>query len=207
MRRVVLCGVAFVLALSAAVSARVIYPAGWSKQTNQGAYVFQSPPAADGAVVFLIAPGLEKITAKPMSAWFDEKVRAAIAGQPSARIFMFGYQIASGRQLALIISPMTIDKSDPRILTAMDTVADGWKGNEGLSKGTTMATSQQPGPAPAPAATPPSSSSSGGNCREEMMPITTWTMQQVCSPSAGGFSNCHLESTPVQQRVLQTVCR
>jgi hypothetical protein len=40
-----------------------------------------------------------------------------------------------------------------------------------------------------------------------MTPITTWTMQQVCYPSAGGMSNCQLQSVPVQQRVLQTVCR
>ncbi|MFM9864923.1 MAG: hypothetical protein ACKVRO_15075 [Micropepsaceae bacterium] len=131
-------------------------------------------------------------------------------GQPNARIFFFAYQLSRGRQLALVISPMSIDKNDPRILTAMDTIADGWKGNLPLSGGATATSAPNPATTPrAPASQPgskPSGAASSG-CRTQLVMITTWSMRQVCSAgSFGGMQSCHLESVPIQQPVEQEVC-
>jgi hypothetical protein len=91
------------------------------------------------------------------------------------------------------------------VLKAEDTLADAWRAKLPLGKAAqapVQASRERTTPQPSAATPPPTS-----GCHEEMTNITTWTMQQVCYPSAGGMSNCHLESVPVQQRVLQTVCR
>jgi hypothetical protein len=130
------------------------------------------------------------------------------AEQPNARLFFFAYQLARGRQFALVISPMSIDRNDPRILTALDTIADGWKGNLPLSGATTVAAAPKPTPGTAPSqpGSRPSGTSSS-RCRTQLVMTTTWTMRQVCSAgSYGGMQSCHLESVPVQQPVEQEVC-
>jgi hypothetical protein len=126
------------------------------------------------------------------------------AGNLVAYVFAFAYDTPQGRQFVLILRHKNVDKHDPRVLAAEDTLADAWRAKSPLGKAAPAASqtsgNQQP-------ATPASKPQQTGNCREEMTNITTWTMQQVCYPSAGGMSNCHMESVAVPQRVLQTVCR
>jgi hypothetical protein len=186
-------------------------------------------------MVVLIAPPAERKTVQTLASWFEMKVRAAAtsgttigkrfgtnveegtlykdgfelrqSGQVVAYVFAFAYETSKLRQFALILRSTGVKKGDPRITTAEDTIADGWRGGTplGAPGNNYVATSDT---APPPRATPstPAPPSAGG-CHDEMTNVTTWTMQQVCYPSAGGMSNCHLESVPVQQRVLQTVCR
>jgi hypothetical protein len=216
-------------------TAKVIWPVGWSSRTQNGAIVSQSPSAADGTMVVLIAPPAESKTVQTLASWFEMKVRAAAtsgttigkrfgtnveegtlykdgfelrqSGQVVAYVFAFAYEASNLRQFALILRSKQVDKRDPRVITAEDTVADGWRGGTplgapGQNSVATSNTAARPPTTPSTPAQPPA-----GRCHDEMTNVTTWTMQQVCSPSAGGMSNCHLESVPVQQRVMQTVCR
>lgn len=238
-RFILFSALAIMMCTAGLAVARVNWPAGWSVNMQNDSVVAQSPPVADGTAVFLIASPVERATSQSFAAWFDMKVRAAAtngttiglrqgtlvedgtlykdgyelrqAGKLFAYAFSFAYDTPQGRQFLLILRPKEVDKNDPRVLTALDTLADAWRAKlplHNIPRGGTQTSGTSQPSRPATPSTPPSPApASGGNCRDEMTNVTTWTMQQVCYPSAGGMSNCHLESVPVQQRVLQTVCR
>lgn len=136
------------------------------------------------------------------------------------RAFAFAYDTTLGKQMILVMTLGTLDVNDTMLQSAFDEVGSLLRqrvANPGTGKlvatkpdGKFRAASGDRSSAPAnspPVSQPPSQpSSSGGRCREELRTITTMQLQQVCYPSAGGMSNCQLQSVPVQREVYQTQC-
>jgi hypothetical protein len=141
------------------------------------------------------------------------------ANGDKARVFAFAYPTPQGHQLVLVFAPLSMNPNEPRLSAAFDSIATLWRSGAPAQLAGTGDTAAPPaGSAANPrASTPPkqapassqanSNAGKGGvRCREELRMITTTQLQRVCYPSAGGMSNCTMQSVPVQQQVLQEVC-
>ena len=91
--------------------------------------------AADGGQVFRrvgVRPS-RTIPEAPVL-YSDALILRPQGGTASVRMYFYAYEIAGGRQYALIVSPSKVTKSDPRIIMAQDTIAGGWKARVALSR-------------------------------------------------------------------------
>lgn len=135
------------------------------------------------------------------------------------RIFAFAWPTARGKQGAVVAMYGSVSVKDPTVQQAFELIASAWRQKAALGRdhviwalapeGAMRAPKPRQIQRPTVTSRPPSVKPAGagnGRCHDELRTITTMQLQQVCYPSAGGMSNCQLQSVPVQQQVLQTQC-